>query len=169
MLRSSPKLKGFDIPSLFADDTTVYLSEEDSFQDLAEILATWCLASIIVPLGVKEYRDRLILTRKLNHADSPIPDYVTINEDGKTTRILAEETGVWLPLIERIENILDRCTDRYPTVEAKRHMINLTVGSITQFLTAANGMPESIAKRLTKLQKEFLSTPINRETRKENL
>ncbi|KAJ3836286.1 hypothetical protein F5878DRAFT_501684, partial [Lentinula raphanica] len=91
------------------------------------------------------------------------PDYVTINEDGKTTRILgahignaAEETGVWLPLIERIENILDRCTDRYPTVEAKRHMINLTVGSITQFLTAANGMPESIAKRLTKLQKEFL-------------
>ncbi|KAJ3963871.1 hypothetical protein EV361DRAFT_763325, partial [Lentinula raphanica] len=122
-------------------------------------------------IGVKEYRDRLVLTRQLNSEDNLIPNHVTINEDGKIARILgahigneAEETGVWLPLIERIETILDRCTDKYPTLEAKCHMINLTVSSITQFLTAANGMPENIAKQLTKLQKEFLNAPLNRET-----
>ncbi len=30
---------------LFADDTTVYLSEEDDFEELQETLDGWCVAS----------------------------------------------------------------------------------------------------------------------------
>ncbi len=33
------------ITTLFADDTTVYLSKEDSFETLTEILNKWCRAS----------------------------------------------------------------------------------------------------------------------------
>ncbi|KAE9401125.1 hypothetical protein BT96DRAFT_992328 [Gymnopus androsaceus JB14] len=49
-------------------------------------------------------------------------------------------------------------------MEAKQHMISLTLGSITQYLTAANGMPDYVAKRLTKLQKTFLNAPVNEKT-----
>lgn len=51
MLRNS-QLKGIQISnlterlitSLFADDTTVYLSDKDKFSDLEAILKTWCKA-----------------------------------------------------------------------------------------------------------------------------
>ncbi|KAE9396834.1 hypothetical protein BT96DRAFT_780838, partial [Gymnopus androsaceus JB14] len=67
-------LKGFnDIPgvkeklitNLFADDTTVFLNEEDGLEDLEKILDNWCMASTavfniaktqILPIGKKEYR-----------------------------------------------------------------------------------------------------------------
>ena len=71
MLRNST-LKGFTIKgeidrlitTLFADDTTVFLSEEDSFNDLQNILQKWCRASgakfnvsktVIIPAGPYEY------------------------------------------------------------------------------------------------------------------
>ena len=52
MLRLS-NLKGFEIPgardklitTLFADDTTVFLSKFDKFRDLKAILNKWCIAS----------------------------------------------------------------------------------------------------------------------------
>ena len=52
MLRLS-NLKGFEIPgvenklitTLFADDTTVFLSQFDKFTDLESILNKWCIAS----------------------------------------------------------------------------------------------------------------------------
>jgi len=52
------------ITTLFADDTTIYLLQFDSFQDLNEILDKWCQSSgakfnvqktIIVPVGVQTY------------------------------------------------------------------------------------------------------------------
>ncbi len=72
MIRNSP-LKGLSIPSsgkalkatLFADDTTVYLSAEDDFQTLQNILDAWCSAAKarfnikkteIIPLGAKSFR-----------------------------------------------------------------------------------------------------------------
>lgn len=43
-------------------------------------------------------------------------------------------------------------------------MINLAIGSITQFLTAANGMPDNITRRLMKLQQQFLNASVNKDT-----
>ncbi|KAJ3871801.1 hypothetical protein F5051DRAFT_340325, partial [Lentinula edodes] len=74
-------LKGYtDIPgvpekliaNLFADDTTVFLAEDDSFEELQNILDRWCLASTavfniaktqILPIGKEEYRLRIIADR----------------------------------------------------------------------------------------------------------
>ena len=47
------------IATLFADDTTVYLSEKDSFSDLQDILSKWCHASkakfnVLVPVKSME-------------------------------------------------------------------------------------------------------------------
>ena len=59
------------IVSLFADDTTVYLSENDNIGDLYAILQTWCIASgakfnlektEVILIGTKEYRAQVSQT-----------------------------------------------------------------------------------------------------------
>jgi hypothetical protein len=52
-LRNSKKLTGYNIPgianklivNLYADDTTIFLNENDKYSDLEDILTSWCLAS----------------------------------------------------------------------------------------------------------------------------
>lgn len=94
MLRRS-NLRGFDISGaqdrlitmLFADDTTVYLSEHDSYNELWRILNTWCVASRakfnasktqVLPIGTPAYRTKVATTRKLRDQDGVIPDDVQV-------------------------------------------------------------------------------------------
>jgi hypothetical protein len=93
-------LRGYKIPGvanravvkLFADDTTAYLSEHDSIDDLYQILDRWCLASgakfniaktEIIPFGSPEFRDSFIETRKIHPGDPPIPAGVHIAKEGE--------------------------------------------------------------------------------------
>ena len=78
------------ITTLFADDTTVYLSDEDSFDDLQQILHKWCWVSgakfnvkktVIIPIGTPEYRESVITSRRLQEDQNPIPDDVQIVAD----------------------------------------------------------------------------------------
>ncbi|KAI9056416.1 hypothetical protein FKP32DRAFT_1549724, partial [Trametes sanguinea] len=72
MIRKS-NIKGMNIPNLrealkatlFADDTTAFLCEDDDFQDLQKILDTWCGAAKarfnikkteVIPIGTEEFR-----------------------------------------------------------------------------------------------------------------
>ena len=82
-------IRGIDVPnleekikvSLFADDTTVILTEHDSFKELTEILDEWCAVSgakfnvektEIIPIGTPEYRDKLAETRKISETGESI-------------------------------------------------------------------------------------------------
>ena len=73
-LRNSPDLEGFPIPgaatnvvvNLYADDTTVYLSESDRYDTLEYILTRWCRTSgakfnvektEVIPIGTKQHRE----------------------------------------------------------------------------------------------------------------
>ncbi len=85
MLRDS-SLEGYRVPNVnerlitmlfVADDTTVYLSSSDRWEDLMEILDTWCRVSgakfniektQVVPIGDPTYRSTVLETRKLNPA-----------------------------------------------------------------------------------------------------
>lgn len=79
LLRASTELDGFEIlgikekliVSLYADDTTVYLSESDLYTSLEKILATWCKASgakfnlektEVIPIGTHPHRERMWTT-----------------------------------------------------------------------------------------------------------
>ena len=107
-IRSS-NIRGLDVPnlnknavaSLFVDDTTVILTEHDSFSSLVEILDKWCEVSgakfnvqktEIIPNGSAEYCKMLVETRKLNTAGETIPDSIHIAWDWDATRIL----GAWV-------------------------------------------------------------------------
>ena len=75
-IRKTQQLQGINIPctkkslkvKMFADDTTVFLSEEDSIDDLQDILSNWCQVSRakfniekteIIPLGNAPQRHHL--------------------------------------------------------------------------------------------------------------
>jgi len=132
-LRKS-ELKGFTtkgeaerlVVTLFADDTTVYLSENNSFEDLQAVLEEWCKASgakfnvnktEILPIGSKEHRQRVCQTRKLNPDDAQISPTIRIVRDGEHTRTLGAYVGneineitVWTPVLDRIDDELEKGT-----------------------------------------------------------
>ena len=82
-LRSDKGLSGYRIPrlkeklitSLFADDTSIYLSQNDKMDDLQSILDEWCHTSEakfnkektkIIPIGTPAHCNQVITTRRLN-------------------------------------------------------------------------------------------------------
>lgn len=126
MLRRSP-LQGFQVPGvpdkileqLYADDTTVCLSEHDDFTEMQHILTLWCSASgakfnisktEILPVGTQEYRLHVVETRQLHHTQPPIPMDQKINVDGELMCTLGCWVGnnidnetPWTPVLEKID------------------------------------------------------------------
>ena len=111
MLRGSD-LKGYTIPgvterlitTLFADDTTVYLSADDAYNDLWKILDKWCFTARaqfnksktqIIPIGTQDYRVEVVRTRRVGSTGHVIPSDTMIadNRVGQVVRIL----GTWGP------------------------------------------------------------------------
>ncbi|TFY78439.1 hypothetical protein EWM64_g5573 [Hericium alpestre] len=110
MLRSSPKLSGYSVPgaprrilvSLFADDTALYLSSTDRYDDVLAVLDSWCRASgakfninktEIVPIGSLAHRNRMRTTRRIHPADLHVLDPgVNVADDGRPIRYL----GLWM-------------------------------------------------------------------------
>lgn len=160
MLRNS-SLRGFTIPgqhdrlitTLFVDDTTVYLAEDDNYDDLWTILSTWCAASLarfnihktkIIPIGKEDYRKRVVASRKLNDTSTPIPAGPTapkIIPDGKATRILGAQVGnklnhtnLWQPIIEKIERALENWSKSRPSLRGKQLITQWTIGGMSQYL-----------------------------------
>lgn len=86
LIWNAREIKGYSIPglkdkltiNLFADDTVLYLSEEDQYDKVTRILDWWCEIlgakfnkekTEIIPIGTKAHRDKIIQTRKLHPED----------------------------------------------------------------------------------------------------
>ena len=172
------------ITTLFADDTTVYLSEDDSFHDLQEILQTWCRVSgakfnvnktIIIPVGTHTYRQEVLASRRMNQVQLTIPDEIKIATDGTPVRVLGAyvgnnvtQTAVWTPVLEKIDVKLKRWARSHPTQDGKRLIIGMEVGGLSQYLTRVQGMPKEIEETLNRKVTKFLwdgaSAMVNLET-----
>ena len=143
------------ITTLFADDTTVYLSSNDDFDVLDGILARWCSAStakfnvtktVAIPIGPPPYHDQVL--RAHAHPLAPsvvirVPSSASVAPDGIATRILGarignnvdETAGTWLPLLDDIRQDLLRWGRCHPSYNGKRHIIQMVIGGRTQYLT----------------------------------
>ncbi|KNZ79497.1 hypothetical protein J132_09581 [Termitomyces sp. J132] len=153
MIRDSD-LKGFKIKEdieclivkIFADDMTIYLSEEDNLKDLQLLLNDWCATSgkfntpktKIVPVGDKEFRDRLNATRKMADLAMPIPDNIEITPDGEAMQLLGAFIGnqimnlsIWAPMIEQIASNLKKWSKGHPTIDGRCLIIGMVVGGHT--------------------------------------
>ncbi|KAE9387764.1 hypothetical protein BT96DRAFT_761370, partial [Gymnopus androsaceus JB14] len=179
MIRAS-NLEGYKIPgeterliaNLFADDTSAFLKATDCFDDLQGILEKWCLASgakfnlmktNIIPIGTEDYCKEVITSRKTSPNQVPLPANLHIAKEGEAVRILGAWFGnkisseqVWTPVLEKIDTNLARWAKSGPTMEGRRHIVQMVVGGMTQYLTVVQGMPETIEKRLTKRINTFL-------------
>ncbi|OSD01784.1 hypothetical protein PYCCODRAFT_1344228, partial [Trametes coccinea BRFM310] len=179
MIRSSD-IRGLEIPNvaeavkatLFADDTTVYLAEEDDFAVLQAILDKWCSASkakfnigktIVLPLGLESHREQVISAYRREGRWKNYPIGATAAADGTPVRILGcfagnriDEMAIWTPKIRRLEEVMGRWKEHHSTLTGKRHAIQLFVAGMTQFLTEVQTMPDKITARLKGLIKDYL-------------
>ncbi|KDQ62216.1 hypothetical protein JAAARDRAFT_122432, partial [Jaapia argillacea MUCL 33604] len=191
-LRNS-SLEGFKIPGtkerliamLFADDTTTYLSENDSFEDLMKILNDWCIAAKakfnvkkteIVPVGLQEFREQLIKSRQIQPDGPPIPQEIHIAREGEAVRILGVwfgnkmEAGVpWAPVMEKVDKALQQWDRSHPTMEGRCLIIQMVIGGMTQYLTQVQGMPAPVEDCLVKRTRKFMwgdktQSPVNLKT-----
>src|SRR5271168_927088 len=173
MLRQST-LKGYQIPgneekliaNLFADDTTTFLSEEDSFADLEIVLNSWCQASTarfnvakteVIPIGTSEFWELVVEARKTKESHEKIPENEHMVKDGEAIRVLGawvgnkiDSKGVWAPTLEKIDRALEQWEKSHPTMEGRRLILQMVVGGMTQYLTHVQGMPKEIEKKVAK-------------------
>jgi hypothetical protein len=172
MLRCST-IRGFQIKSavdrlvttLFADDTTVYLSEHDQFENLQSLLNKWCRASgakfnikktAILPVGTPAYCRQVLETRKLSlDQEYQIPPEIEIAKDGSTVRILGafvgngvNQPGVWAPVLEKISRQLSQWSKSHPTQDGCKLIVEMVVGGLTQYLMRVQGMPLKLKELL---------------------
>ncbi|OJT03797.1 Transposon TX1 uncharacterized 149 kDa protein, partial [Trametes pubescens] len=179
MIRAS-NLRGFEIPksvtalkaTLFADDTTVYLAEEDDFQTLQDILDTWCSAAKakfnivkteIIPIGTKEYRVAMAETYAATGKWKNYPQGIHVAREGEAVRILGaffgngvEQAGVWTTKLAKIEGAMNRWKKGSVTVNGKKQVVQMVVASMSQFMANVQRMPEHVTKRLTKLIRNYI-------------
>ena len=187
-------LTGFKLPgnnkriiaTLFADDTTVYLSKEDDFGHLTEILDTWCLASgarfninktEIIPIGSHDYRDTLRTNRLMDGmTGTMIPRHIKIAVEGEPIRSLGALIGnkigqvePWSKILEKIDSNLDQWSKSHPTMEGRRLIILMVIGAMTQYFSKVQGMPKIVEHKLEKRIRSFFwagktKTTINSQT-----
>jgi hypothetical protein len=154
--------------SLFADDTTIYLSSEDSLESLGEILRIWCAASatkfnehktVLLPFGRPSYRAKVVQERRIDGKTpiGTIGDNIRIIQDGETCRMLGAWIGnnvtyitPWPSVMDKITSELERWKASKPSLEGKHHIINMVIGGRTQYLTRVQGMLRSIEDTLIK-------------------
>jgi len=154
------------ITTLFADDTTVFLSAADSYNALLTILAQWCHISgtqfnipktTLIPTGTAEYRALVIQSRKLNPTHSTIPLNIHITLDGEPTHTLGafvgnnlNQTTIWAPTVEKIDATLKQWNKSHLTLDGHCLITNMVIGGHTQYLTKVQGMPHDVELLLTK-------------------
>ncbi|KIY47301.1 hypothetical protein FISHEDRAFT_12717, partial [Fistulina hepatica ATCC 64428] len=179
MIRDSD-LKGFDIPDtnerlvvqLFADDTTIYMSEGDEFLTLTDILDKWCLASrakfnknksVVIPVGAVDARQFLIANRKTQTARTSVPASVKILNDDETTRMLGAQVDndknaahPWTPVLEKIDSVLQRWLAKHPTLEGKKLLVQWFPGGMMLFLAMAQGMLKEVEEQVNRRIRNFI-------------
>ena len=181
MVRGDDSIKGLSIPglenpqkiNLFADDTSMYLSQKDSLTYVQSSLQDWCEVSgakfnlektEIIPIGSEEYRQQVILTRKINQDEIfPINDKIKIAQDGDAVRLLGawignkiDNVAPWETTVDKIHRNLGFWKRSGPTMKGRKTIIQAVVGGLTQFLTKAQGMPPHIETAITRIIRDFM-------------
>src|SRR5258708_4344905 len=183
LIRSSPQIKGLNINipsashnvtlSLFTDDAAIFLAKDNSPMTLFNHLDEWCLSlgakfnknkTVVIPVRSPNYRRYINESRKLNlSSDFLFDNSIHILKDGESTRYLGAHLGnqisgnePWPRIINDIEGSLKQWDKAYPSIEGRKHIVQMVIGGKSQFITAAQGMPSKYEDYLNKRIRTFL-------------
>ncbi|KAF6754032.1 hypothetical protein DFP72DRAFT_761768, partial [Ephemerocybe angulata] len=91
------------------------------------------------------------------------PPDIHIAGEGEMVRLLGsyygygfEQTEVWQPVIEKVKATLERWGRHKPTLAGRCRAATAIVGSFTQYLTRAQGMPEATLDTFEKIIDDFV-------------
>ena len=173
------KLQGIKIPgskdrlivTLFADDTLVYIQENDNLKILETIIDKFCKASTAkfnmekteyLPIGNKTYRKNVIETRQIG-TNEKLQENLKIIPDGTAMRTLGAWVGnetktypQWQKILEKQKEIMDKWSEANLSFRGKELILKALVQSRALFLATVNGMPKDIQETMTKEMKNFL-------------
>ena len=180
-LRDCDDLEGIRIPgiderlivNLIADDTTLYLSKNDQFDIVENLLEKWCKASgakfniektEIILIGTEEHHQRIADSRRINHADqTPLDNRIKIARDGGAVRSLGAWIGnkvgdltPWEIMLGKMGKRLGVWVKSNPTLYRKRLILQVVIGGHTQFLAKAQGMPLHIGVTINEMIRNFI-------------
>ncbi|TBU56967.1 hypothetical protein BD310DRAFT_785013, partial [Dichomitus squalens] len=100
------------------------------------------------------------------------PKNVRMAGDGDTVRILgaflgysADQMAVWSPRLAKIAEVVNRWKLSHAKLDGRRHVAQMIVGGMSQFLTDVQLMPREVMRRLTRIVRDFIwsdkvSTPV---------
>ncbi|OSD02736.1 hypothetical protein PYCCODRAFT_1344237, partial [Trametes coccinea BRFM310] len=172
--------RGIEVPgleeairaTLFADDTTTYLSEHDNFKLVQNVLDMWCSASRakfniskteIIPIGTKSFREQVVKHYKETGTWNGLPQQAKLAEDGEAIRLLGAYVGnkvnndhVWEAKIAKVEETLERWSKHHTTISGKRYAIQMVVGGLTQFLADVQSLPKTSIQKLEKAIRKYI-------------
>ena len=179
-IRKSQLILGIQIPTtkkylkikLFADDTTIFLSENDSIENLQTILNKWCKVSgakfniektEIIPLGNLTQCHNIITKNSLTEGGPMFPQHIHIAKEGEPVRILGawlgnaiDQATTWAPILEDCCKRLERWSASKHSLEGRRLIIQMQVAGVTQYLTKVQGMPKDVESELNKRIRRFM-------------
>jgi hypothetical protein len=129
----------------------------------------------IIPIGTETYRLSVLETRKTSPLLPPLPNNLHIAQEGEATRILGgwfgnrvNSTQIWTPILDKIDKALERWAKSSPTMEGRRHIVQMFPGGMSQYLTQAQGMPQHVERRLAKRISNYIweekeRNPVNKD------
>lgn len=179
-LRNS-ELKGIPLPGnelvriivkLFADDTLIYMSKNDSLKLIRKIIKLFCTASTAVfnlekteylPIGPERFRARVIRKRQIGKKSNKIPEGLKIVKDKEPMRTLGAWIGngveiqdKWNDIIKTQMKIIKVWRAMHPTFRGKELLAKALITSRAWFLATVNGMPKGIMTEMHQLIRNFL-------------
>ncbi|KAH9848809.1 hypothetical protein C2E23DRAFT_695566, partial [Lenzites betulinus] len=91
------------------------------------------------------------------------PTNVHVAAEGEPVRILGawlgngvNECEIWAPKINKILAVITHWKNSSATLNGKRHVVQMMIGGMSQFLTNVQRMPKSVTTRLNKLIREYV-------------
>lgn len=160
------------ICTLFADDTSVFLSKTDTIARLTETLDLYCTAStakfnlgktVGIPMGSDDFRESVLATRQMTPDGETIPADYKLAQDGEATRVLGgwignniNEAAPWAAILEKQQTVMSRWAGAHPSLAGKKIIIGTLVYSLAQYLATVNGMPKDVERRMWKQVKDFI-------------
>ena len=158
------------VVNLFADDTLVYLAEDDSLEILEKIIDNFCTASTakfnldkteILPVGRKEFRENMIETRKMGKNVIALDKKIII--EGESMRTLGSWVGnqksdalQWSKIEKSQEKVLEKWKRFNLTTKGKELVLKSLVQSKAIFMATVNGMPKEVEDNLKNKYHSFL-------------